>query len=109
MKSARRHAGSRPRRSGEVDHLLRLLTSAADEVARSGQAELALAWLWSAATREQRPRVAGQLSQILQLVVDHGRTEVEPGYPARHYFEDCLQLALRKARLTELRRNRSFG
>jgi hypothetical protein len=96
------------RRSSEVDQLLSMLTAAAAEVARSNQAELALAWLWSSSTREQAPRVSGQLSQILQLVVDHGRTEVEPGYLARHYFEDCLQLALRKARLAELRRNQSF-
>jgi hypothetical protein len=85
-----------------------MLTAAAAEVARRNQAELALAWLWSSSTREQAPRVSGQLSQILQLVLDHGRTEVEPGYLARHYFEDCLQLALRKARLAELQRNQSF-
>lgn len=75
----------------------RQLTGIAAEVVRKGHVELALAWLWSSRTGEPLPRLPRELSRALDYVRRHGGEQIEPGYSACRYFEDCLRLALRQA------------
>jgi hypothetical protein len=90
------------------DLLLRNLTTMAADVVKAGQTELALAWLWSCRAGEPLPGVSRNLMRVLQFVSDNRYTEVEAGYRASDYFEDCMQLALRRSQLVEFRRYQAF-
>jgi hypothetical protein len=91
------------------DQPLRSLTAMAADVVKAGQTELALAWLWSCKAGEPLPGVSRGLLRVLQFVSSHRYTEVEADYRGGDYFEDCMQLALRSARLADLRKNQVLG
>jgi|GraSoi_2013_60cm_1033757.scaffolds.fasta_scaffold16871_2 hypothetical protein len=90
------------------DQLFRTLTALAAGVVKSGHTELALAWLWSCKAGEPLPGVSRDLLRVLQFVSDNRYTEVEEGYRGSDYFEDCMQLAMRKSWLAEYRGRRAL-
>jgi len=90
------------------DRLFRTLTALAASVVKSGHTELALAWLWSCKAGEPLPGVSRDLLRVLQFVSDNRYTEVEAGYRGSDYFEDCMQLAMRKSWLAEYRGRRAL-
>jgi hypothetical protein len=92
----------------ERDLLLRNLTAMAADVVKAGQTELALAWLWSCKAGDPLPGVSRGLLRVLQFVSDHRYAEVESGYRASDYFEDCMQLALRNSQLVDFRKHQAF-
>ena len=77
------------------EELLRKLTFMAADVVRDARVELALGWLWCDRSRDPLPDVPPDLLDMLTFVRDQGGREVDAAYKGRHYFEDCLRLALR--------------
>lgn len=91
------------------EQLLRNLTAMAADVVKAGQTELALAWLWSRKAGEPPPTVSRGLLRVLQYVFANRYTEVEASYRGCDYFEDCMQLAMRRSQLVDLRKNQVFA
>jgi len=99
----------RLRSSMAREDLSRALTGMASEVIGRGYVELALGWFLSDKSGDPLPQVPPDLFETLTFVHHHGFREVDAGYKARDYFEDCLLLALRKAQTAGMRETRVPG
>jgi len=91
------------------EDLSRALTGMASAVIGSGHVELALGWFLSDKSGDPLPQVPPDLFETLTFVHHHGFREVDAGYKARDYFEDCLLLALRKAQTPGIRETLAPG